>query len=395
MERPNEGQAPPQGMSRTEYSRNVRAAMEERRHKAMLNRQHYQPQIHEQIQRLFSEYDAPFYARLRGFGRTQTLALAEATVLGLAAGTDRNLSDTETQALTEHFLSSVHNMLAWKWIMTGLAGYLTYRGRQTMRFPFFKPVVAGGRFDPATGGPQVRIMWHTARFAAYYGAFWLIGEPIFQGFNFLRQSYALDRDPRLAPLLRDGRKKADQAFGAVAQGALAEQQQHGYSSQSGENHQSTSQAVRAQTQQAWASYRRQPEASQEPAPKGWDVVDDVDDASPVAPSARTQSESPRTYGGSAWDRVRQRTQSQQGPDGAQNQRTWEERAQSNVNGGGAWGSDDEASPQYRGDKDSYSFSTTSDVEEAAARKQAQREFDELVERERGGADQERGSWRRR
>jgi hypothetical protein len=115
----------------------------------MMNRQHYQPQIHEQIQRLFSEYEAPFYARMRGFGRTQTLALAESTVLGLAAGTDRSLNDTETRALTEHFLSSVHNMLAWKWIMTGLAGYMTYRGRQTMRFPFFKPTLTGGRFNPA------------------------------------------------------------------------------------------------------------------------------------------------------------------------------------------------------------------------------------------------------
>ncbi|KAG6015691.1 hypothetical protein E4U43_004965 [Claviceps pusilla] len=411
MDRPNEGEASPQRMTRTEYSRNVRAAIEERRHKAMLNRQHYQPQIHEQIQRLFSEYDAPFYARLRGFGRTQTLALAEATVLGLAAGTDRNLSDTETQALTEHFLSSVHNMLAWKWIMTGLAGYLTYRGRQTMRFPFFKPVVAGGRFDPATGGPQVRIMWHTARFAAYYGAFWLIGEPIFQGFNFLRQSYSLDRDPRLGPLLRDGRKMADQALGGAAQDALGQQQQQQQQyndawksteyqeeqqqqHQSSENHQSTSQAVRAQTQQAWASYRRQPEPSQQSAPKAWDLTDDVDDASPIAPSARSATESTRSYSGSAWDRIRQQTHSPtQSHDGAQSQKTWEQRAQTNTNG--AWVTDDDASPQYRGDKNTYSFSTTSDREDAAARRQAQKEFDELVERERGGADQERSSWGRR
>ncbi|KAG5925956.1 hypothetical protein E4U42_003785 [Claviceps africana] len=395
MDRPNEGQASSQAMSRTEYSRNVRAAVEERRHKAMLNRQQYQPQIHEQIQRLFPEYDAPFYARLRGFGRTQTLALAESTVLGLAVGTDRNLSDTETQALTEHFLSSIHNMLAWKWIMTGLAGYMTYRGRKTMRFPFFKPVAGDGRFDPFSGGPQVRIMWHTARFAGYYGAFWLIGDPVFQSLNFFRQGYALDRDPRLAPLLREGRKKAaDQAFGAGTQDALGEQQQQDYS-QSGDDHQSTSQAVRAQTQQTWASYRRQPEASQQAASNGWDAVDDVDDASPIAASARTQPESPRTYGGSAWDRVRQQTQSPQGPVGVQNRRTWEQRPQSNMNGGDARASDDEASPQYRGDKDSYSFSTTSDVEEAAARRQAQKEFDDLVERERGGADQERSSWGRR
>ncbi|KAG6005086.1 hypothetical protein E4U21_000413 [Claviceps maximensis] len=420
MDRPNEngGEVNPQRMTRTEYSRNARAAIEDRRQKAIavLNRQQYQPQIHEQIQRLFAEYEAPFYARLRGFGRTQTLAVAETTVLGLAAGTDRNLSDTETQALTEHFLSSVHNVLAWKWFMTGLAGYLTYRGRQTMRFPFFKPIVGGsGRFDPITGGPQVRIMWHTARFAAYYSAFWLIGDPIFQGVNFLRQSYSLNRDPRLGPLLREGRKMADQTLGGASQDTFGQQQQQqqqygdawqptdaqqeqqqNYSS--GENYQSTSQAVRAQTQEKWASYRRQPEPSQQSVSKSWDLTDDVDDASPIAPSARSQSESTRTYGGSAWDRVRQQTHSNtQRQDGAQNQKTWEQRAQSNTAGGaaGSWATEDEASPQYRGDKDTYSFSTTTDREEAVARRQAQKEFDELVERERGGADQERGSWGRR
>lgn len=395
MDRQNEGEANPQRMSRAEYSRNVRAAMEERRHKAMIKRQQYQPQIHDQIQRIFSEYEAPFYARMRGFGRTQTLALAESTVLGLAAGTDRRLSDTETQALTEHFLSSIHNMLAWKWIMTGLAGYMTYRGRQTMRFPFFRPVATGGgRFNPVTGGPQVRIMWHTARFASYYAATWLLGEPVFQGVNFFRQSYSINRDPRLAPLLRDGRGQAGEALGEAQDSSSQhyddswepETQQQDYSSQSDENRPSVSEAVQAQTQQAWNSYR-QSEASQQPASKGWDVADVMDDASPVVPSAQSQNEGSRIYGGSAWDRIRQQTYSTPSQGRSRDQKT-RERAQGNA---GGWSSTDEASPQYRGVEDN-SFSTTTDGEEATARRQAQSEFDGLLERERKGADQERGSW---
>lgn len=394
MERPNDGEGNPQRMTRAEYSRNIRAAIEERRHRAMVNRQHYQPQIHEQIQRLFSEYEAPFYARLRGFGRTQTLALAESTVLGLAAGTDRSLSDTETQALTEHFLSSVHNMLAWKWIMTGLAGYMTYRGRQTMRFPFFKPVITGGRFNPATGGPQVRIMWHTARFAAYYGAFWLIGEPIFQGVNFLRQSYSMDKDPRLASLLRDGKKQASEVLGAVQDSnnqqygdAWKPEQQQDYPSQSNDSYQQPSQPAQTERQQSWTSYSR-PEPAQQSS-RGWDVTDELDDASPVSPSSRSQGDSTPSYSGSAWDRVRQ--QSQYSPrQSRKDQKTWE--APQGTNSG--WGNEDDASPQNRGTRDSYSYSRA-DEEKATVKTQTQREFDELVERERRGVDQERSSWGRR
>ncbi|KAF5134586.1 hypothetical protein E5D57_005221 [Metarhizium anisopliae] len=391
MERPNDGEVHPPRMTRAEYTRNVRAAIEERRHKAMVNRQHYQPQIHEQIQRLFSDYEAPFYARMRGFGRTQTLALAESTVLGLAAGTDRNLSDTETQALTEHFLSSVHNMLAWKWVMTGLAGYMAYRGRQTMRFPFFKPVITGGRFNPATGGPQVRIMWHTARFAAYYGTFWLIGEPIFQGVNFLRQSYSMDKDPRLASLLRDGKKQTGEVLGAVQDSnsqqygdAWRPESQQEYSSQINDGYQRPSQPTQAQVQQTWASYRR-PEPAQQ-SPRGWDAADDIDDASPVAPSPRSQAEGAQSYGGSAWDRVRQ--QAQYSPrQTRRDQKSWEAPQGANS----AWASDTDASAQYRGPRDDYSYSSA-DEEKSTAKVQAQREFDALVERERRGADQERGSW---
>ncbi|KAK2603534.1 hypothetical protein QQS21_004303 [Conoideocrella luteorostrata] len=396
MEKPNEGDASPQRMSREEYSRNVRTAIEERRRQAMLNRQRYQPQIHEQIQRLFSDYEAPFYARMRGFGRTQTLALAESTVLGLAAGTDRKLSDTETQALTEIFLSSVHNMLAWKWVMTGLAAYMTYRGRRTMRFPFFKPVVTGGRFDPATGGPQVRIMWHTARFAAYYGAFWLIGEPMFQGGNFIRQSYAMQGDVRLGHLLREGSEHTDDPLSTV-QGSNSHQygnewtpeSQQDYSSQSNGSYQSTTQAVQAQTQQTWSSLRRS-EPSQQSATNAWGDDDDFDDASPKAPSPVSRHESSRDQSGSAWDRVRQQAQYSPQRDRPQSSKTWE--ASQGATGG--WGADSNTSKQYGGSKDGFAYSRE-DEERSLAKSQAQKDFDQLLERERRGADPERGSWGKR
>ena len=385
-------------MSRAEYTRSVRASMEERRRRAMANRQQYQPQIHEQIQRLFSEYNAPFYARIRGFGRAQTLALAESTVLGLAAGTNRRLSDTETQALTEHFLSSVHNMLAWKWVMTGLAGYMAYRGRKTMRFPFFRPVITGGRLDPATGGPQVRIMWHTARFAAYYCAFWLIGEPVFQGINFMRQSYSMDNDPRLAGLLRDGKKQASEVLGAVqdsnSDAWQSEDSPPSDSSHSYENYeQQQQQRYQDSQQKQTASWSSQSTSAQPPSENGWGVADDFDDASPVAAAAQSQNTSSPSYNGSAWDRVRQQAQYSPGRNRPRDQKTWE-TPQGMGSGSGSWAGNDETSSQGQNQRDGYSYSSA-DKETATAKNQAQKKFDEMLERERRGTEQERGSWSRR
>ncbi|KAG5980100.1 hypothetical protein E4U55_004395 [Claviceps digitariae] len=395
-------------MTRSEYARRVQAAMDERRR----SRQSYQPQIHEQIERLFSEYEAPFYSRLRGVGRAKNLSAAERTVSAVAAKVNRSLSDTEVQAVTEHRLSQAHSVMLWKWTMTGLAGYKTYIGRRTMRFPFINVIFMGAP-SPLTSGPRARIIWHGARFMAYYGLYWLLVEPVFKGINEICFAYLCTGDPRLSSTLRENENLGGSVFAGAAQSGLGqqylqeysyaqkptgsqqqEQQQFYSSSQSGQNYQSTSQAVRAQTQQAWDSSRRQSEPSQQLASTGWDSTDDMDDASPVALSARSQPDSSPTYSGSAWERIRQQnrtgTQSQYG---AQTQKTWQGSAQSNTSG--AWPTDDEASPQYGGDKDKYSFSTTSDGEDATARRQVQKEFDDLVEREREGAGQERGSWARR
>ncbi|KAH0491185.1 hypothetical protein TgHK011_002627 [Trichoderma gracile] len=380
----------PKTMSRSEYIRTARAAMEERRHRAVHNRQQFEPQIREQIQRLFQDYEAPLYARLRGFGRAQTLALAESTVLSLAAVNNRPFADSETQALTEHFLSSVHNLLAWKWAMTGLAAYMTYRGRRTWRFPFFTPEFK--RFSPIGGSPGLKFMWHSARFAAYYTTLWVLGEPVFQGANFMRQRSAMQQDPRLHSLLRDGKAQGATLFGGSQEhreqinDAWESEAQHesaGQYREPGEQHSQSSSA-----QSSWASYRT-PEASSSQSSQrsdSWDapVADDFDDASPIAPSARNDTSS--GGGGSAWDRIRQQAQFQ--PPSQQGRQTWE-KPQS----GGGWGAEADASVPVGSRDSSYSFSKAEE-EKSLAKEQAQREFDRLLERERAGAEAERGPWGR-
>ncbi|UNI18256.1 hypothetical protein JDV02_004534 [Purpureocillium takamizusanense] len=419
-------------MSRAEYSRNVRAAIEEKRQQALHNRQRFEPIVHEQLQRLLRDYQPPLYARLRGFGREQTLALAESTVSSLAAANRRAFSDAETQALAEHFVDSIHTMLVWKWAMTGLAAYMTYRGRNTWRFPFLRPKMNGRLLpSPVTGGPLVKVMWHSARFVAYYGAIWVLGEPIFQGANFMRYRAAMEQDPRLAAMLRDGKARAQEVFDQVSHGqaggggvpsdrygSSGDQygggggDQYGNSGeQYGEQWNSESQPQRptasipARAQSAWTQYRSPETQSQQPQPSApqqdsWDSFSDVDDASPVAPTAQGQQDASANYGGgSAWDRVRQQAQYQpkRGPQQQQQQQQQQpQQSWQAPQGTGGWASEDDASPQ-RGSRDSYSFSNA-DEERALAKSQAQREFDQLLERERRGTDQEQGSsssWGRR
>ncbi|PTB66938.1 hypothetical protein BBK36DRAFT_1168452 [Trichoderma citrinoviride] len=368
--------------------------MEERRQRAITNRQQFEPQIHEQIHRLFQDYEAPLYARLRGFGRAQTLALAESTVLSLAAVNNRPFADSETQALTEHFLSSVHNLLAWKWAMTGFAAYLAYRGRRTWRFPFFTPEFK--RFSPIGGTPGVKFMWHSARFAAYYGTIWVLGEPVFQGANFMRQRAAMEQDPRLRSLLHDGKSQGATLFGGGGGGGSQENREQTSDAWESEAQQESASQYRELGQQSqstpaqssWASWRS-PTASSSSQPSqpsaSWDapVGDDFDDASPLAPSARSTSDSSSGSAGSAWDRIRQQAQFQ--PPSQQGRQTWE-KPQS----GGGWAAEADSGMQS-GSRDSYSFSRA-DEEKSLAKEQAQREFDRLLERERAGADQEKRPW---
>ncbi|KAG6112081.1 hypothetical protein E4U13_004425 [Claviceps humidiphila] len=411
MDKPNGTEATPQRKSGFTTSYVTGPGAEQQQH--IPARRNYQHQLHEQIQRLYSSYDAPFYARLRGFTRMHTLDLAESGIRAVTNGANRALTDTETGALMEHFLVGVHASIGWKYIKTGIAGALAYRGRKTMRFPFRNIIVVGGKLDPSTGGIPVRVMWHAARFAAYYGLTVFIGTPLFHVVNFVRQSNAITQDRRLRPLLDEVRVKAvgntenrgfsdgqqhqqqiqqqqqiqrqkQQQKHQQQEQEQEQQQQQVYSSQSDDNYQSSSQTIRAQTQQAWSSPGRQPEASREPEEPvpamDWDAASDIDEASPVAPSAQSQSGS--TYG-SAWERLRQ--QQYQSP-------PTQERAPDFDDG---WATDDEASPRYRGNSRTSAFSTTTDSEEAKARSKAQREFDEMLESDRRGGDAEQRSWGRR
>ncbi|KOS23243.1 hypothetical protein ESCO_003831 [Escovopsis weberi] len=392
----------PRDMSRAAYIRNARAVLEERNQRFLSRRHEFEPQVHDQINRLFQDYQAPLYARLRGFGRAQTLSLAESTVLSLVAVNGRRLEDAEAQALTEHFLSSVHSLLAWKWVMTGAAAYMAFRGRRAFRFPFFTPQFAQPRYSPvaAAAGPGLRAAWHTMRFGAYYVALWVLAEPVFQGANFMRQRAAMERDPRLRALLHEGKAqgatllsgspettgqigRVRETWDAAAREEAAQQGQG--RSQDRNRDQDRDRDQDQDSTASWAPMPPPPMAQfpHQPSPSLWDSTDDFDDASPVAPPPNQPG---GKAGGSAWDRIRQQSQYQPSQQ-RRGQQSWE-RPQS----GGSW-SNDVDSGRSRGSSSSESYSFSED--RGSSKETAQRDFDRLLDKERSGSDQDRNSWSRR
>lgn len=130
---------------------------------------------------------------------------------------------------------------------------------------------------------------------------------------------------------------------------------------------------------AWAS----PEQTEKAAPPSWAAPQNpqtghqesynqdpyvFDDASPVAPSEQSNP-SPQVssqQGGSAWDRIRGQAQAARSQPGS-----WAKKRQDEMTSRGAQ------------DGTSYNYSSA-DEERAYAKDQAQKEFDEMLERERRG-----------
>lgn len=132
--------------------------------------------------------------------------------------------------------------------------------------------------------------------------------------------------------------------------------------------------------------------SSEPAPiqanSAWDSGDPIDDASPIASSGSSRSDT--RPGESSWERLRR----QAGVQGTQQRQPPQVRQPPPSQGG--WGENTDTSPQFggsaRSSRDDYSYSSA-DLEKSTAKDQAQREFDKLLDRERQGVDQENKRWR--
>lgn len=356
-------------MNPMEYNRRVRTAMEERRQQDMQNRQMYQPRIHEQIQRLMKGYQAPLYARMAGLNSHRSLAMAESIAVAFASRHNRALADSETQALSEHFLTANNNNVLASFATTGFALFMTWKGRKSMKFPLFKPTFVD------TMGPErslKRAMSHGARLVAYYVLAAITVQPVLQAVVFWNRKIAVDNDPRLGRLLREeqgGSTSGEQDEQDNAPDDVPNTEAE-YSSSVYEQQDTSSeyQSEPAKSQSGWANQRQ----TKQPSRGGWGNSSiGTDDASPVAQSQNGNANS----NVSAWDQVRQRAQgSSRSPQQSSSQ------AQPQA-------------PSWGQQKNSSGWGGESD-EGSGERIKAQKDFDQLLDRERRGSDQGSNSWRR-
>lgn len=385
-----------------------RQTMDEWRQQALADRGQYEERVKAQINRSFQEYSPPWYASAVGFRRDRNLLVVTSRVSGFASTLGRDLEDSEAKAIAEYTLTNIHTNAALKWATIGLAAYMTYRGRHTWQFPFYKPKL-GGRFNPneATSiftnkkirGPYPRLTWHTLRFTAYAAVTMLMVEPVFRSVNFVRTESAMARDPRLAQFIKEATTRVEKVMleGPAGSG----HNQSGQGRQSGDEKSGSSDEVdgdafpaRRRLMEArppWADLQKPlPPVQPQQSSHDWSVLDDDDDASPVAATAKS-ARTPTTSGGSSWERLRRQNQSSQQPQPqaeSQVQGGWPSASspQSQSQSDSGWGSNTNTSSEWGGSKDSYPYGS-GDGETASSKGQAQREFDQMLERERQGNDQ--------
>lgn len=400
MENPNNGDSGAPRGPQNPYnnpawsSSGNRARANGERPEGLIQTRREDPFAQAQIKRVLPLYEPPLYARMRGFDRERSLATVGSMAGSFTHTLGRRFTDTEMQAFAEHLLDGVNRGVAYKWGITVLASIMTLRGVKTFRFPFFTPQTSGP-LSPFTGPPPVRAMWHMARFGAYYMACRFSLVPFAEVSNGITCLGSMKKDPRLADVMRENAALGDHSFGNPNDPWSASPTSHRRPPPS--PHDITEQtsygeddSVAVQAQAAWSAPRQAQPSQDAGLPERsdkWDTFpDDIDDASPVAPSA---GNSPDDFqdGVSAWDRIRQQSQSRPKQGTQRPQQSWQAPQ-------GMGASDEDKSLQYRGPQDSYSFSNA-DEEKALAKGQAQKEFDEMLERERRGVQDEPRPWGKR
>ncbi|KAI1741571.1 hypothetical protein F4680DRAFT_68817 [Xylaria scruposa] len=343
-------------------------------------------------------------------------------------GAGRPLTGVEATALSEHAGHSIRYFAWAQPLAWGFAAAATAAGRGTFKFPLYQPKWI--RFSPYhfptkripfLKGTMAAGMWHTLRFLAYLPITWIPTAIIFSSISDNSFGAHVMRDQRLAPLVDEIRQNVRRgveqqmlrrragASNPARAGSVQNKQQAGdgahqggqttqeygdpnYATQSSTAFERPSSA----TESPQTAYPSRPQStSTQPAPyrtrentspglgsrrenEDSDLFED-DDASPVAPSARTR-EASSSSSGSPWDRIRQQARSGnpnwEGGDSSGQEKGWAQLRQDKT--------------QNRRDSnpktDDYSYSNDDEERERRnyEKEQAQKEFDALVEAERNG-----------
>ncbi|RYP82148.1 hypothetical protein DL770_005645 [Monosporascus sp. CRB-9-2] len=271
-------------------------------------------------------------------------------VIGASTNAQRRLTAAEIDALSEH-ANAAARKLAWAHpASVAIAAAATANGRNTFKFPFYQPKMTS--FDPYYFPKNTLPLLKGARAAATWH---------FTSRPALADSPGTSQSPQ--PYRRDD--YPDSSAPPISQPQPYPQRPSW----------GTPQAQQEELRQS-----SRPDYSSRNA--SWDSSPFDDDASPVAPAARRAeaAQVQRPPSGSAWDRLRQQTQSDTSDftkgDSSGRERGWAQLRQ------------DKAPNTTGGPRSTEQYSYSQQDEEREKRnydkEQAQKEFDALLESERRG-----------
>lgn len=325
----------------------------------------------------------PFWAPLLSYSHKQWKMQVAGKIWDSSVLIGRTLTQEETDALAEHYAKAIQ-LAPYGFPVSSAVGYALYRRTaSSFKFPLdlsSTPKVDVNKFallglDGSRKPAQAilsRKIWALVRLGSWLLASQLsISILISLGVVF-RYQKAYSNDTRLESFrqealahFRNGRQMQQSAFQPdniqERENSTMEQQQV-FSEQSPQDAQPT-----------WTkSQARQPQVTQPSSNEEDPFV--FDDASPIAPAQQTSPPQYNAQQGSAWDRLRAQARTgapSQNQQGGTPTSAWERRAE------------DEVTSQAAKQGTSFNFSP-GDETRAYAKGQAQREFDEMLERERRG-----------
>jgi len=340
----------------------------------------------------------PAFIRLFGSGMDEKSYRAKIAVTLMASARliNRPLTAPEVQSLSYHRAKAIVTVMYTSPLPWLAAFILTRRGRSAFRFPFYtpKPTFNPNAF-PSTKRAWFRDSraqgaWHLLRFGCYFTLSQIFITTWASSYAGAVMVSRMRLDPALAGFNQEVMEHV-KAARARREGMLPPQESQDrnlYSLSREEPDEATSVGYEEGTGPMSRQPPRQDAVSQAAnLPPAEEFDDGFDDASPVAPLHRPTpqgSQAKQVPAGSAWDRIRQRTQSA-ARGTPQSQDPW---AQARQNASSARTQSPAARPN-----DDYTYSKA-DEEKSLAKDQAQKEFDDMLERERHGGSDDVGGGRR-
>ncbi|KAK3381524.1 hypothetical protein B0H63DRAFT_475949 [Podospora didyma] len=323
----------------------------------------------------------PFYSKLYAYTQSWYQHEITKSVNQASVFVRRPLTPDERDAIAFHTARQHSIEATWDPPLRVVAGlYFENRGRATLRFPFITPNPQNYHPDvfpslrmPYLRGFQANIAWSVLRFFVYSEALDFAIRPFLVAYSRTISAVGLTGDQRLSGW-------RDEFLAKVKKGGPGLPS----STPAPVSHQDASQDTNQDNQDSPSSFGGREESSEQPAKSfnatAWDrrraqaqapvaaseedddafLSEDYDDASPLAPSVRHQQQQPqKSSGGSAWDRLR----SQAAPSGGKGKAPRE-------------------TPQASSENNEYVYAPKDD--NSVSKAEAQRKFDEMLERERSG-----------